>query len=137
MASKKEREYTPQQMAFRRALIGEAKGDIQAALQIAGYSENTRPADIIRTLRAEIIEDAMDMLALKATRAVHNLSEVMENPTSGGASNVIKVANSILDRVGVQNKDSLALNVPAGGLVIMPAKRRKDDVDDTESLEED
>lgn len=119
---KKERVLTDQQKLFIDALLNEAKGDYKVALKIAGYSENTRASDLIKTLRAEIIEASLDHLALNAPKAAHKLSNLLENPSEASATNIIKVATQILDRVGANTKDDITVKVPSGGLFIMPAK---------------
>ncbi len=40
----------------------------------------------------------------------------------------MKAAESILSRVGVQAKEDVSLNVPSGGLFIMPAKNRREEL---------
>lgn len=124
MTDKKERELTQQQKDFIDHLLGEAKGDYKKALQLAGYSDNTRPSDIIKSLRQEIIEASLNHLALNAPKAAYELSDVMANPVKGGATTIIKTATQILDRVGVSAapKDTMDLKIPSGGLFIMPAK---------------
>ncbi len=122
MSNKKERVLTEQQKLFIDALLNESKGDYKLALKIAGYSENTRATDLIKTLRAEIIEASLDHLALNAPKAAHKLSTLLENPSDSGASNTIKVASQILDRVGASTKEDVSVKIPSGGLFIMPAK---------------
>lgn len=124
MSQKKEKELTQQQKDFIDHLLGEARGDYKKAMQMAGYSENTRPSDLIKSLRAEIIEASLNHLALNAPKAAVSLTDTMADPLKGGATTVVKVATQILDRVGVSAapKDSLDLKVPSGGLFIMPAK---------------
>lgn len=120
----KEKELTQQQRDFIDHLLGEAKGDYKKALQMAGYSDNTRPSDVIKSLRQEIIEASLNHLALNAPKAAVELTDVMSSPVKSGATTIVKVATQILDRVGVTSapKDALDLKIPSGGLFIMPAK---------------
>jgi len=122
--TEKKRELTQQQQDFIDHLLGEAKGDYKKALSLAGYSDNTRPSDVIKSLRQEIIEASLNHLALNAPKAAVELTDVMANPVQGGATTKVKVATQILDRVGVTAapKDALDLKIPSGGLFIMPAK---------------
>lgn len=120
----KERVLTQQQQDFIDHLLGEAKGDYKKALTMAGYSDNTRPSDIVKSLRQEIIEASLNHLALNAPKAAVELTDVMSSPVKSGATTIVKVATQILDRVGVTAapKDALDLKIPSGGLFIMPAK---------------
>ena len=47
---------TEKQEAFLEALCGEAKGNIRGAMNIAGYSENTKVSEIVSSLKDEIVE---------------------------------------------------------------------------------
>ena len=47
---------TDKQEAFLEALCGEAKGNIRGAMNIAGYSENTKVSEIVSSLKDEIVE---------------------------------------------------------------------------------
>lgn len=122
--TKKEKKLSPQQEDFIEALFGEAKGDYKEALRIAGYSANTRVNDILKSLREEIIESAKSVFALNAPRAAFEMVDVMINPDRSGASNKMKAAQMVLDRVGISPKssDSVELNIPRGGILILPAK---------------
>ena len=123
MSEKKERVLTDQQKLFLSVLMDEAKGDIREALRLAGYSPGTRPYDIRKTLGNEIVEVAMGHLALTAPKAAHKLTDVLDNPSKEAATNLMKAAAQILDRVGVTApKEDVNLKVPEGGLFIMPAK---------------
>lgn len=119
----KERILTPEQEKFLEALFGEAKGDFNKAKALAGYSESTKSRDIIKSLRDEIIEMSKDVLALNGPKASMKLIGLLDDPTAAGANNTIKVAESVLNRIGVsQTKEDVNLKVPSGGLFIMPMK---------------
>lgn len=121
--SKKERVLTDQQNLFLSVLMDEAEGDLKTALRLAGYAPTTRPIDILKTLKNEIVEVAMGHLALNAPKASHGLTKVLNNPSTESANNLLKAATQILDRVGViAPREDVNLKVPEGGLFIMPAK---------------
>jgi hypothetical protein len=122
MSDKKEKVLSEQQQKFIEALLSDAKGDYKKALQIAGYSENTRASDIIKALRSEIIEASLNHLALNAPRAAHEMTDTLNNPMKPGATTVIKIASDILNRVGATPGNEQSVRVPSGGLFIMPAK---------------
>ena len=121
--SKKERVLTDQQKHFLSVLMDEAGGDLRTALRLAGYAPTTKPYDIMRTLKEEIVSIAMGHLALNAPKAAHKLVNILDNPSEASANNTMKAAAQILDRVGViAPKEDINLKVPEGGLIIMPAK---------------
>lgn len=123
MNDKKERVLTDQQKLFLSVLMDEAEGDLKVALRLAGYSPGTRPYDIMKTLRAEIVDVAMGHLALNAPKASHKLTQILDNPSKESANNLMKAATEVLNRAGaVAPKEDVNLRVPEGGLFIMPAK---------------
>lgn len=112
------------QKAFIEALLGEAKGNYKKAMAIAGYSENVKVSELIKSLRKEIYDAAMDALALHAPQAVFEMIGVMDDPNQAGSVVKMKAAQEVLNRAGIQQKsEDVKLNVPTGGLVILPAKR--------------
>ncbi|HYD90657.1 MAG TPA: hypothetical protein VEA37_04115 [Flavobacterium sp.] len=125
LTTKKERVYTEEQQKFLNSLfLPEVKGDFRKAMRMAGYSENTKPSDIIHSLRDEIIEASKNILALNSPRAAMSLIGLLDDPTAAGAVNTIKVAESILNRTGVKEKEESNVTIKAGtgGIFIMPAK---------------
>ena len=55
--SNPEKEITDKQAAFLEALLGEARGNIRAAMDIAGYSKMTKTSEVVSSLREEITDD--------------------------------------------------------------------------------
>jgi len=122
--SNKKRELTELQERFLACLMDEAKGDIREALRLAGYN-GTRPYDIVKSLREEIIDVAKNHLALSAPKASHKLTDVLDNPSLPSANNLMKAATEVLNRAGANApKEDVNLRVPEGGLFIMPAKHK-------------
>lgn len=119
---KKKKELTELQLAFLEHLYGDARGDYKVAMALAGYSPNTRVTDILKSLREEIREVALDYLALSAPKAAYEMVDIISNPTKGGASIAIAAAKEVLSRSGVNAKEDASIRVPSGGIFIMPAK---------------
>lgn len=124
---KKKKELTELQLAFLEHLYGEARGDFKVAMALAGYSPNTRVSDIIKTLREEISEAAMNVLTLHAPKASFAMVDAMDKPLTGGASIAINAAKEILNRSGVNAKEDATINVSGGGIFILPAKNRPEE----------
>ena len=58
--------YTDKQSAFLETLLREARGDIRTAMDIAGYAQTTKTAEVVSSLKEEITERASTMLAMNA-----------------------------------------------------------------------
>lgn len=97
---------------------------INAVKEAAGYSSTTSAYQIIKTLKAEIVEKNLEFMALYSSDAINRLKEVIETPTTLGADNIIKAANSLLDRAGFGKKETQEIEVKADkGIVILPTKK--------------
>src|SRR5687768_465471 len=117
------KELTTLQQNFLDALFGEAKGNPNKAKQLAGYADSVRAGEIVKALRDEIVEMSKDILVLNGPKAAISLVGLLDEPNAQGAINTIKVAESILNRIGATApKEDVNLKVPAGGIFIMPAK---------------
>lgn len=128
---KKVRQLTEMQIAFLDALFGDAKGDAEKAKELAGYSKNVRTREIISSLRDEIIELSKEILSVNAPRAALEMVSVMLQPDQSGASNKLKAAQEVLNRNNVvQQAQGVDLKVPEGGLIILPAKKKAEVVDE-------
>jgi hypothetical protein len=123
IAKSKKKVLTELQQAFLHYLAHEAKGDLRKAMDLAGYSSNTRPSDITRFLQDEIIQVANDLLAQNSVRAVIGLVEAVNQPGQMGANVKVAAAKEILDRVGVIKKDqNQNTTIKAENIFILPAK---------------
>jgi hypothetical protein len=118
------RQLTELQLAFLSALFGEAEGDPARAVKLAGYADSVKYSEVVHALRDEIVEQAKMVLAMNAPRAAMSIVSTMIDPGQKMASVKLKSAQDLLDRVGVKSKDQgdVNLNIPQGGLFIMPAK---------------
>lgn len=124
----KKRELTPLQEAFLTALFGDANGNPKLAKKLAGYAETVSEREIVKALKLEIVELAQEMMALHAPEATIAVISGMREPNQAGLPNKLKAAEAILSKAGVNTPtDSVRLDVPAGGLFIMPAKEKKED----------
>ena len=72
---------TEKQTAFLEALLEEARGDIRSAMTIANYAKTTKTAEVDNSLKAEITEQALMMLAMNAPTAAFSIIDVLTNPS--------------------------------------------------------
>jgi hypothetical protein len=119
---------TDKQAAFLEALLGEARGNIRAAMDIAGYSKTTATTEVVGPLREEITERAGMMLAINAPKAAFGIIDVLDDPSALGARNAISAAREVLDRTGLVKKEQVEVSGNAGGIFILPPKTANDDV---------
>ena len=119
---------TDKQSAFLEALLGEARGNIPAAMDIAGYSKTTATTEVVGPLREEITERAGMMLAINAPKAAFGIIDVLDDPSAMGARNAISAAREVLDRTGLVKKEQVEVSGNAGGIFILPPKTANDDV---------
>ena len=117
-----EKKFTEKQMAFLDALMGEAKGNIRRAMDIAGYAKTTKSGEVVSNLREEVIKRASLMLALNAPKAAFGIVDVLDDPSSMGARNSISAAREILDRAGLVKKEQVEVASTGGGMFILPPK---------------
>ena len=119
----KNKELTEKQELFLKHLPTTG-GDPKKAAQLAGYSDSSYPA-VVKALRSEIIEIATGILAQSAPKAAMKLVDIMDSTQPIPQANVrIQAAQTILDRVGLGNKDTLDVNVnDTSGLFILPTKK--------------
>ena len=119
---------TDKQSAFLEALLGEARGNIRAAMDIAGYSKTTATTEVVGPLREEITERAGMMLAINAPKAAFGIIDVLDDPSALGARNAISAAREVLDRTGLVKKEQVEVSGNTGGIFILPPKTANDDV---------
>jgi hypothetical protein len=114
--------YTDKQLLFLDALMGEAKGSIRKAMDVAGYAKTTKISEVVRSLNKEIIKAAEEMLAMNAPKAAFGIIDVLDDPSSMGARNSIAAAREILDRTGLVKKEQIEVTNKGGGMFILPPK---------------
>ena len=119
---------TRKQAALLETLLGEARGNIRAAMDIAGYSKSTKTSEVVGPLKEEITERAGLMLAINAPKAAFGIIDVLDDPSALGARNAISAAREVLDRTGRVKKEQVEVSGNAGGIFILPPKTANDDV---------
>ena len=118
------RKLTEQQQTFLSTLATSAKGDINKALNIAGYKE-TSYYNVIQSLKDEIIDVATKILAKSAPQASQKLVEILNSDDPIPQVNAkLQAAQTLLDRVGVSKRDKLDVTHTAtSGIFLLPEKR--------------
>ncbi len=131
------RKLTEQQETFLSALATTAKGDINLALQEAGYS-STSKSKVIDSLKHEIVDVATKILAKSAPRASQKLVEILESDDPIPQVNAkLQAAQTLLDRVGVAKRDKVDVNhTVSSGIFIIPQKEELIDVTAEEVTDE-
>ena len=122
------KELTDKQAAFLEALLGEARGNIRAAMDMAGYAKNTKTTEVVGPLKEEITERAGMMLAMNAPKAAFGIVDVLDDPSAMGARNAISAAREVLDRTGLVKKEQVEVSGNSGGIFILPPKTANDDM---------
>ena len=126
-----EQTLTDKQELFLEALMGEARGNLRAAMRIAGYSDTTKLGVVVGPLRDQIVDRASMLLALNAPKAAFGMIDVLDDPNTLGARNSISAAREILDRTGLVKKEKIEVTGATGGIFILPPKQEHGE-DDTE-----
>ena len=118
------RKLTEQQQTFLSVLATSAKGDINKALNIAGYKE-TSYYNVINSLKDEIIDVATKILAKSAPQASQKLVEILNSDDPIPQVNAkLQAAQTLLDRVGVAKRDKLDVTHTAtSGIFLLPEKK--------------
>ena len=118
------RKLTEQQQTFLSTLATSAKGDINKALNIAGYKE-TSYYNVIQSLKDEIIDVATKILAKSAPQASQKLVEILNSDDPIPQVNAkLQAAQTLLVRVGVSKRDKLDVTHTAtSGIFLLPEKK--------------
>ena len=132
------RKLTEQQEKFLAALSSEAKGDINKALDIAGYKPGASYS-VINSLKEEIIDVATKILAKSAPQASNKLVEILNSDAPIPQVNAkLQAAQTLLDRVGVAKRDKLDVTHSSGsGIFILPEKKPIIEAEDIEVIDEE
>ena len=118
------RKLTEQQQTFLSVLATSAKGDINKALNIAGYKE-TSYYNVINSLKDEIVDVDTKILAKSAPQASQKLVEILNSDDPIPQVNAkLQAAQTLLDRVGVAKRDKLDVTHTAtSGIFLLPEKK--------------
>ena len=115
---------TKQQLFLDALVSEEAMGDLRTAMQIAGYSDNTKIAYIAKELRKEIREATETLLAMYAHKAVYALTAILDNPDTFNARHIISASKEILDRTGLGVKSQMEVAMDSHNpIFILPPKQ--------------
>ena len=117
---------TPKQKDFLEALLGEARDNIRAAMDIAGYSRTTKTAEVVGPRKEEITERPGMMLAMNASKAAFGIVDVLDYPSAMGARNAISAAREVLDQTGLVKKEQVEVTANTGGMFILTPKTGED-----------
>ena len=119
---------TPKQEDFLVALLGEARGNIRAAMDMAGYSKSTKTTEVVGPFTEEITERASMILAMNAPKAAFGIVDVLDDLSALGTRNAISAAREVLDRTGLVKKEQVEVSGNAGGIFILPPKTANDEM---------
>lgn len=122
----RKRQLTELQERFLKELLN-CNGNITEACKRAGYSENTDPHLIAKSLKDEIIELTKDYLSTNGVKAALSLTSVLDDPTAMGNREKIKAATELLDRVGVYKTEKVEHSGLENSVVLLPPKNARTD----------
>ena len=119
----KKRELTEKQTKFLDILF-ENGGQVTKAAVDAGYSGGSA-GWLRKNLADEIVERTKDVLSINAFKAATRLVDTIDNPAPERGDDLrLKAAESLLNRVGVRQAETINHNVTAmHGVVLLPPKK--------------
>ena len=123
MASK--RQLTDKQQKFLDVLFEEARGSMVEAKKLAGYSPTQHTAQIVESLKDEILERTNMYLAQSAPRAALAMVGALHDPTELGIKEKMTAAKEVMDRVGIIKSEKIQVE-STGGVMILPPKRAEE-----------
>ena len=95
------RKLTEKQQKFLDVLFEEAMGSVVEAKKLAGYSPNQYTAEIVSSLKEEILERTNMYLAQNGPRAAMAMVGALRDPTELGIKEKIHAAKEVMDRIGI------------------------------------
>ena len=115
-------ELTAQEEQFLQELFKpENKGHITKALKAAGYAANEKAA-VMKRLKHIIIERGYDHLAALTPAAVLTAAGLADEDFDPTLKDRFKIAESIMDRVGLSKKESESKTQTTNYIIQLPAK---------------
>ena len=114
--------FTPQKRNFLDALLEEARGNIRATMNLAGYSLNTKTAEVVGLSKEEITERAGIMLAMNAPQAAFVIVDVLDNSSAIRVRDAISNSGEILDRMRLVKKEQVEITAKTGGMFVFTPK---------------
>ena len=113
---------TEKQQAFLDFLFNEAKGDLNIAKRMAGYSNNVSTSTVVGPLKEEIAKLTKDYIANHGAKAAVKMVSVMDDPTQLGAKEMMVASKDVLDRGGFKPSDKVEVETKSP-LFILPEKK--------------
>ena len=92
---KPKKQLTDKQTAFLEHLLGDARGNVRLAMDLAGYAKTTSVQEVVGNLRDEIMDRTSMMMALNAPKAAFGITDVLDDPSAMGAKNAIAAARAL------------------------------------------
>ena len=123
------RQLTEKQQKFLAVLFDEAAGDMVAAKKLAGYSDASGTADIVKGLKEEILDATQMYMARNAPKAAIAMTHALYDPTELGIRDKMSAAKELLDRVGLVKTEKMQVEA-SGGVMLMPPKAVVEEDDD-------
>lgn len=120
------KELTEQHKKFLDVLFGEAKGSINQAKLLAGFSEGYSSRMITNYLKEEIIEATQLYIAMAAPKAAVAMIAAIDDPTELGLKEKMSAAKDLLDRAGLVKTEKVQVE-STGGIMMLPAKEQVDE----------
>lgn len=118
------KEITEQHKRFLEVLFTEAKGNINVAVRLAGFSEGYSRRSLTNYLKEEIIEATQLYIAMAAPKAAVAMINAIDDPTELGLKEKMSAAKDLLDRAGLVKTDKVQVE-STGGIMVLPAKERE------------
>jgi len=129
---------TDKRQAFIDFLFGAAEGDPAKARDMAEYSPNTKPSNIMAEIQNAIIERAKMELTLHSPKAVTKLVNMLDGDLDPMTKERLMVIKEVLDRAGLIKKEQGAFaGAEIQAIVLLPPKDVIDDDRDTSVSVED
>ena len=120
------RSLTEKQQKLLAVLFDEAGGDIVTAKKLAGYSDATSSAEVVKSLKEEILDATQTYMARNAPKAAKSMVGALYDPTELGIRDKMQAAKELLDRTGLVKTEKMQVEAK-GGVMLMPPKQMDDD----------
>jgi len=118
------RNLTEKQQTFLNVLMDAAGGDVLIAKRMAGYSDSYSTADVVNSMKEEILDATQSYMARNAPKAAMAIVGGLYDPTELGIRDKVAAAKELLDRTGLVKTEKLQVEAK-GGVMLMPAKNKE------------
>jgi len=120
------RQLTEQQQKFLDVLFDEAAGSVTKAKKLAGYSVGTSTAQVVNSLKEEILDATQTYMSRNAPQAAVAMVGALIDPTELGIRDKMQAAKELLDRTGLVKTEKMQVET-TGGVMLMPPKQVEED----------